>query len=93
MLPTEWAIEFKEFKRLYGFTSVGCYPIVYCAPTGATLCADCVTRDIREGLYGPYGRRAKDLATMRGIYWEGEPLNCDECNTPIESAYGPVKGE
>lgn len=27
------------------------------------------------------------------IHWEGEAITCDNCNTEIESAYGPVEGE
>ena len=56
-------------------TEMGGYPLFYLGECDRVLCADCATKNMDE------------LTTV-DAHWEGQPLNCDECNAEIESAYG-----
>lgn len=55
----------------------GGYPCYYLTNENDVLCSDCALIEI-------------PAVEASGIHWEGEPINCDECNTQIESAYGEV---
>lgn len=71
---------------LPSFTSVGAYPFMYVATDVSSygvLCADCATREIAT----------EDTQVLCDVYWEGDAMQCDECNADIESAYGPVEGD
>jgi hypothetical protein len=69
-----------EAKPLDAFTSIGCYPLLYLTKNNDCLCAACATEVQKQG------------EQVRGdVYWEGEPIDCDECGEPIESAYGAIK--
>lgn len=68
-------------QPLPAFTSFGCYPIAYFTKRGDTLCAKCATEDDNGD---------DDPVTLADVYWEGEPIQCDDCGCDIESAYGPV---
>ena len=59
-------------------TSLGGYPLIYFTDDGLTVCPECANRD------------GDDLVGA-DVHWEGEPLCCDDCSKPIESAYGPVE--
>lgn len=59
---------------LPAYTSIGCYPIIYFTAPGNVLCASCASEESTP----PTG----------DVYWEGEPLSCDECGGMLESAYG-----
>jgi hypothetical protein len=60
------------------YTSIGCYPIVYYTRDGLTICAECANRPIDEG-----------QAVIAGeVYWEGPPVDCEDCGRSLESAYG-----
>lgn len=61
----------------------GGYPIIYVDGQGSLICADCATKslDDKDEVEG-FKPEAFD------IYYEGPALNCDQCNTVIESAYG-----
>lgn len=66
--------------QLPKFTSIGCYPLFYRGKHDAILCADCAPR---EGL----------TELDAHVYWEGQPLECDNCGSIIESAYGDPEEE
>lgn len=54
------------------------YPVIYLTRRNNVLCATCA--DANEDDDDP-------TATV-GPFWEGAPLDCDECSATIESAYG-----
>lgn len=66
--------------RLPKYTSVGSYSIVYFTPRNEVMCAVCASR---------LGLRESD---GQG-YWEGPPLDCEECGDRIESSYGDPSEE
>lgn len=68
-------------KALPAFSSIGCYPIFYLTERGDILCAACANEDDNGD---------DDPVTCAGVHWEGEPMQCDDCECEIESAYGPV---
>lgn len=68
-------------NELPAFTSVGSYPILYLDREENCLCAACASKEWEESGHKPRG----------DVYWEGEPIDCDECGEEIASAYGPVE--
>lgn len=68
--------------QLPSFSSVGAYTLLYLTlPDNDTLCAGCATEEIDT----------TDTEVICDIYWEGDPIECDECGKQIESSYGPVE--
>lgn len=65
--------------QLPAFAWPGGYPIMYFTQDGSTVCPDCANKD-----------DTSDPVKAGDVYWEGEPMECDDCGKPIESAYGPV---
>jgi len=59
------------------YTSVGGYSLMYLDHQQRVLCYRCATE------------RIKDVDCVVH-FWEGEPMQCDECSTEIESSYGIV---
>ena len=54
------------------------YPVVYVVES-EVYCAACATH--------------RGLSEEQGYaHWEGEPLTCEDCETELESAYGPCEG-
>jgi hypothetical protein len=85
-------LERKSDGKLWAFTSVGSYPIVYVTADGGHLCPACAN--------GENGSEASEThedkqwrLTMAGVHWEGAPLECAHCNADIESAYGDPNDE
>lgn len=92
--------------RLPEFAWPGGYPIVYFDKQGNTICPECARKaeeEYRLGVLGEFCSWAAGEEEYTGdwgreeyrpahgdVYWEGDPLQCDECFRPIESAYGPV---
>lgn len=74
--------------QLPGFAWPGGYPIYYLDRENSTLCAKCATKslDDEDGNEG-----FKPCAF--GIHYEGAPIQCEDCNTLIESAYGDPSEE
>jgi len=62
------------------FTLAGGYPKYWVHNDNTALCCCCARKE-RKGLW------------TCGVHWEGEPLECGECEVVIESAYGPLDGE
>lgn len=62
-------------KELPYFAYPGGYPIYYVGSFDVVLCPKCASKVPEEV-------RAHD------IHWEGESMNCDNCDAEIESAYG-----
>jgi hypothetical protein len=56
----------------------GGYPILYLTAKDQCLCADCANNP--EAYLGP--------AVVCDVFWEGSPLECEECGGEIASAYG-----
>ena len=56
----------------------GSYPIVYYTRNGLAICASCASRKIDDA-------RA---VISHDIYLEGPDIQCDDCETILESAYG-----
>lgn len=59
----------------------GGYPIIYLTGMGDTLCADCATKEAADP-------DANDPAVLADVFYEGAPIDCDDCGKKIESAYG-----
>lgn len=81
-----------ENGALPAFAFPGGYQVVYYTADGGTLCPDCA-----NGGNGSMAATTLDpecpndtqwLIVTGDIYYEGPPLRCDHCNTPINSAYG-----
>ena len=60
------------------------YPLIYIDNNGCVLCNKCAQKDIDEDIANP-----DEL--VGSIYWEGDPLICENCNCELESAYGPIE--
>jgi len=56
----------------------GGYPMYYIDRQGNILCPDCASREVD----------ASQDVVEGDVYWEGSPLQCDDCGKMIESAYG-----
>lgn len=66
---------------LPAFTWPGFYPLIYLDSSDCVYCADCATinaSDIESGW----------RITRYAAYYEGQTLQCEQCNKDIESAYG-----
>ena len=57
------------------------YPLIYIDHDGNVLCNDCAQKGIDND-------ELDEAATEGQIYWEGETLQCDGCNSDLESSYG-----
>jgi len=53
---------------------------------GATLCATCCKSE-REQIATTYQGDGWTVVA-EFVHWEGEPINCDHCNTEYPSEYG-----
>ena len=73
--------------KLPAYAWSGGYPLQYLTDDMATLCPSCA-----NGENGSCASETSDDPQWKLIhcedYWEGPPMPCDHCNTPIESAYG-----
>jgi hypothetical protein len=80
-------LERKSDGKLWSYTSVGGYPLVYYTRDHGTLCPKCA-----NGENGSEASEDSDDPQWRlvacDVHWEGIPLTCDHCNAEIESAYG-----
>lgn len=68
-------------EQFPAFTSIGSYPIVYLDSKDRCLCSECAKERAKEG-----------TAPKGDVFWEGEPIECEECGKELPSAYGPVTG-
>ena len=68
--------------QFIGHSSLGGYPLLYITADSGTLCAKCATEQAT--------RHDIDWPKIIGVdaYYEGPPVDCDNCNASIESAYG-----
>lgn len=58
----------------------GGYPLLYLTERGECLCCECANNP--EAFVGP--------AVTADCFWEGNPLECDECGDSVFSYYGPA---
>ncbi len=66
-------------ETLHAYAWPGGYPIEYVGNDGCVFCAECATATLmRDG----YEKLTGD------VYWEGATIQCDDCGTDIENAYG-----
>lgn len=87
--PEEFRAQLKQLRQEYNgklpaFAWPGGYPIIYLDKENAVLCADCA------------GKPEEDYSTPLAafdVYYEGPTLFCEDCNAPIESAYGDPNAE
>lgn len=85
-------LEALRFNR----TSIGGYPLFAIMADGGIMCPKCCRENAKTIVHNTvFSHRARadkwwTLETV-DIHWEGEPLQCDECNEDIESAYGPIE--
>ena len=54
----------------------GSYPLYYLTRDGLVVCPKCANSE------------TSDPVIAADVYWEGEPLECQDCAALIESAYG-----
>lgn len=57
----------------------GAYPVIYLTRDGSVLCPDCANKPEDE---------CSDPVVVGDVFWEGTPLECDDCGKSMESAYG-----
>ncbi len=69
----------------------GLYPLMYLLADGAVICAGCANGENGSEASAEPGTDPQWHIVDQFIYWEGEPMDCDHCNAPIESAYGEVQ--
>lgn len=83
MLTDEYG-DLKPLNRqhLPAYAWPGGYPILYLTAGGCDLCADCATKALYLLDDEP------DPPVACDVYWEGPPLNCDDCGREVQSAYG-----
>lgn len=77
--PTRLDTLRREDGTLPAYTSVGGYTIVYLTADSLVLCAPCANKPVDEW---------SNPAVDGDVYWEGPPMECDDCNAAIESSYG-----
>ncbi len=65
---------------LPAYTSLGSYPFIYQDARGDMLCAKCATKEIRKLHPGT-------MPARQGVFWEGEPAECEVCQRTILPAY------
>lgn len=65
-------------KLFAPFAWPGAYTVVFYTDDGDELCTDCAKREVLENRG----------VVSKSIFWEGEPVNCADCGTLLESAYG-----
>ena len=70
----------KDAKGRYPSQSEG-YPLVYFDANDLALCSDCASIDDEY--------TAPTVAC--DVHWEGEDIQCGDCNKAIQSAYGPCE--
>lgn len=71
--------ERKMFNMEYAYHSLG-YETVY-VKDGAMICASCINKIAKED-----EEEAKQYVAT--TYWEGTPMECEECGEMIQSIYG-----
>lgn len=81
-------VTLNEKGELDAYAWPGGYPILYLDRDNSTLCAKCATESLKDPDEVP---QFKPVAC--DIYYEGPTLQCDQCGTDIESAYGDPKTE
>ncbi len=68
-------------STLMSYAWPGGYPILYLDASNSTLCPECASKELQS-----------DLPAFQPIAWfiheEGPVIYCEDCNAPIESAYG-----
>jgi hypothetical protein len=68
----------------------GGYPITYICADGGTVCPECAQKylDKAANLQEDDFLYKWEVVIGGDIYHEGPTIQCEECNTLIESAYG-----
>lgn len=67
-------------EPLPAYAHPGGYPIMYVDKSNNTICPACANA-MRHDEYG-------NAPLWYDVYWEGPALQCEECGSAIESAYG-----
>ncbi len=68
----------------------GGYPIYYLAADNGVMCSACANLNECRNLDPDCPDDSQWRIVASGVHWEGEPIVCENCNTEIESAYGPT---
>ena len=71
-------------NTLAAHTWPGGYPIFYLDQYNSVNCPECANEHEKNGF-------DFDVITAADINYEDEHLHCEECNKPIQSAYGNGK--
>jgi hypothetical protein len=66
----------------------GGYPIIYLDHHDSVLCPDCAERFDKDP-----DADERDRPVHSDVFWEGAPMECDECGAMMESAYGDPDSE
>lgn len=74
------------------------YPGMFLMRDGSCLCLRCARENALRIGRESFGRHSAYLekgwqVEAEGPHWEGPPINCDECQEMIESAYGDPDAE
>jgi hypothetical protein len=72
----------REPSKLRTYAEVGGYAILY-ERNGEVFCAGCAQKEVDNG------EPKKSFHPF--IHWEGRPIDCDGCQEPQESEYGPIE--
>lgn len=81
--------QFRAAVRQGPYAWPGGYPLFFICDDGAALCCKCVKserRNILESIV--HNQRDGWRVVGQDINWEDPVLQCEHCNTQIESAYG-----
>lgn len=85
-------LERRSDGKLWSFTSVGSYTLVYLTRDHEVLCPDCANGENGSEACEGHEEAQWDLVGC-DVYWEGPPVQCAHCGCDIESSYGdPEEG-
>lgn len=86
-------LEFKHALRAGPYAWPGGYPLFFICDDGGALCCKCarseawrIMSSIRDRKYNAPSDGWRVIG--QDVNWEDSELDCDHCNSRIESAYG-----
>jgi hypothetical protein len=89
----ETTIDLRANLRAGKLTSFGCYPTFFLMVDGAAICHDCMRASYRQASQAIRDKDSRSgwLPVACDVNYEEPDLTCDDCNQPIESAYGEAQ--
>jgi hypothetical protein len=82
-------LSFKQALRAGPYAWPGGYPMFFLCSDGGSLCPKCARENARVIMQAiQLGAHDGWRVVATDINWEDPDLTCDNCDKPIESAYG-----